>query len=265
MPRKSRSFSLISFLNWQRIPIETIKFKALDTEIRWLIGYSIFYVSAGYLLGLVIQHYPYPILGAAQFVQDVWYSIVYKSVLLLLIPFFVYFVSWGYRSSDLLLRIQPTLKNVGIGLLFVLIGFFLNAGHIRPIQQNFYLFEDSLLRLLVGVMMPLFIAALPEELFFRGYLQTRLEKKWNRFSAILISTLLFTAWHLPTRYLLSNGVEGQAGDLEGILLNTGLPVFIIGLFFGMHWSRYRNIIFLILVHWAIDILPSVSSYFKIQF
>lgn len=265
MPRKSHSFSLISFLNWQRIPIESIRFKALDTEIRWLIGYSIFYIFTGYLLGLVIRHYPYPILGATQFVQDVWYSIVYKFILLLLIPFFVYFVSWGYRSNDLLLRIQPTLRNVGAGLFFILIGFFLNAGQIRPIQQNFYLFEDSLLRLVVGVMMPLFIAALPEELFFRGYLQTRLEKKWNRFSAILVSTLLFTAWHLPTRYLLSNGVEGQAGDLEGILLNTGLPVFIIGFFFAMHWCRNRNIIFLILVHWAIDILPSVSSYFKIQF
>lgn len=265
MPRKSHSFSLISFLNWQRIPIESIRFKALDTEIRWLIGYSIFYIFTGYLLGLVIRHYPYPILGATQFVQDVWYSIVYKFILLLLIPFFVYFVNWGYRSKDLLLRIQPTLRNVGAGLFFILSGFFLNAGQIRPIQQNFYLFEDSVLRLVVGVMMPLFIAALPEELFFRGYLQTRLEKKWNRFSAILISTLLFTAWHLPTRYLLSNGVEGQAGDLEGILLNTGLPVFIIGFFFAMHWCRNRNIIFLILVHWAIDILPSVSSYFKIQF
>ncbi|MDI1321888.1 MAG: CPBP family intramembrane metalloprotease [Algoriphagus sp.] len=265
MPRKSRSFSLISYLNWQRTPVESIRFKALDKEIRWLIGYSIFYVFAGYLIGLVILHHPYPILGATQFVQDVWYSIVYKFVLLLLIPFFVFFVSWGYRSKDLLLRIQPTLRNVGAGLLFILLGFFLNAGHIRPIQQNFFLFEDSILRLVTGVMMPLFIAALPEELFFRGYLQTRLEKKWNRFSAILISTLLFTAWHLPTRYLLSDGVEGQAGDLEGILLNTGLPVFIIGLLFAMHWSRYRNIILLILVHWAIDILPSVSSYFKIQF
>lgn len=265
MPRKSHSFSLTSFLNWQRIPIESIRFKALDTEIRWLIGYSIFYIFTGYLLGLVIRHYPYPILGATQFVQDVWYSIVYKFILLLLIPFFVYFVNWGYRSKDLLLRIQPTLRNVGAGLFFILSGFFLNAGQIRPIQQNFHLFEDSVLRLVVGVMMPLFIAALPEELFFRGYLQTRLEKKWNRFSAILISTLLFTAWHLPTRYLLSNGVEGQAGDLEGILLNTGLPVFIIGFFLAMHWSRNRNIIFLILVHWAIDILPSVSSYFKIQF
>lgn len=245
--------------------MESIKFKSLDKEIRWLIGYSIFYVFAGYLLGLVIRQYPYPILGATQFVQDVWYSIVYKFILLLLIPFFVYFVGWGYRSKDLLLRIQPTFRNVGAGLLFILLGFFLNAGHIRSIQQNFFLFEDSTLRLMVGVMMPLFIAALPEELFFRGYLQTRLEKKWNRFSGILISTLLFTAWHLPTRYLLSNGVEGQAGDWQGILLSTGLPVFIIGLFFGMHWSRYRNIIFLILVHWAIDILPSVSSYFKIQF
>lgn len=174
--------------------MESIKFKSLDKEIRWLVLYSFFYVFAGYLLGLIILEYPYPILGATQFVQDVWYSIVYKFILLLLIPFFVYFVRWGYRSKDLILRIQPKFINVAAGLLFILFGFFLNAGHIRSIQQNFYLFEDSTLRLILGVMMPLFIAALPEELFFRGYLQTRLEKKWNRFSGILISTLLFYHW-----------------------------------------------------------------------
>jgi membrane protease YdiL (CAAX protease family) len=113
--------------------------------------------------------------------------------------------------------------------------------------------------------MPLFTAALPEELFFRGYLQTRLEKKWNRISAALVATLLFTAWHLPSRYLLSTGVEGQAGDWVNVILNTGAPVFIIGFIFALHWSRYRNIILLILTHWAVDVLPALSSYFKIPF
>jgi membrane protease YdiL (CAAX protease family) len=117
----------------------------------------------------------------------------------------------------------------------------------------------------VGVILPLLTAGIPEEFFFRGYLQTRLEKRWNRVSAILLTSLLFMAWHLPSRYLLSHGVEGQAGHFDQVLLHTGLPVFIISLIFGFHWSRYRNIVLLVLTHWAVDILPSVSSYLKIPF
>jgi membrane protease YdiL (CAAX protease family) len=141
----------------------------------------------------------------------------------------------------------------------------LNATHLKELTLAIPNFEDAWLRLIFGILMPLFTAAIPEEFFFRGYLQTRLEKKWNRLSAIMLSTLLFTAWHLPSRYLLSNGVEGQAGDWIQVLLHTGIPVFIIGAIFALHWSRYRNIILLIITHWAIDILPSLSSYFKISF
>lgn len=135
----------------------------------------------------------------------------------------------------------------------------------RAFRKNIGNFSDSSLRLAVGVIMPLLTAAIPEELYFRGYLQTRLEKKWNGVVALLISTLLFTAWHLPSRYLLSKGVEGQAGDWGQVILHTGVPVFIVGVLFAIHWSRYRNIVLLIATHWAIDTLPSLSSYFKIPF
>jgi uncharacterized protein len=250
---------------WQRIPAQSLRFNKLEREIQLLIGYGIYYIFSGYLIGLLIIYFPIPILGATQFNQDVWYSIVFKIFLLLILPSLIYFVKWGYRIEDLLLGIKPTTLNILASILFLSIGFFLNASHLKGIQENMNNFEDKWIRLAVGTIMPLFMAALPEELFFRGYLQTRLEKKWNRFMAILMSTTLFTAWHLPSRYLLSHGVEGQAGNWSQVIISTGIPVFIIGVFFAVHWSRYRNIVLLILTHWAIDILPSVSSYFKIRF
>jgi len=36
------------------------------------------------------------------------------------------------------------------------------------------------------------------------------------------------------------------------------------LYFGWHWARYRNLPLLICAHWAIDILPSLSSFFGIS-
>lgn len=252
-------------IKWQRVPAEAIHFKALENEIIFLIGYAVFYIILGYLLGLVILHFPIPLLGATQFVQDFWYSIVFKIFLLLSVPSIIYFVSWGYKLKDLLLDIRLSAGNVIAAILMATIGFFLNASHLKWIQNSINNFTDAPLRLAMGVIMPLFIAAIPEELYFRGYLQTRLEKKWGRFAAILTSCFLFTAWHLPSRYLLSKGVEGQAGDWGQVILHTGLPVFIVSIILALHWSRYRNIVLLIVTHWAIDILPSVSSYFKIRF
>lgn len=250
---------------WQRIPAKVISNKSIDKELTFLLIYSIGYVFLGYLIGLLIQIQPIPILGAKNFVQDFWYSVIFKLLCLLIIPTYVYFFKWNYSINDLILDFKPRPKNLILGSLLVLFGFFLNAGHLSGIKSQIPLFDDAVLRLAMGVIFPLIIAGLPEELFFRGYLQTRLEKKWNRISAILLSSLLFTAWHLPSRYLLSNGIEGQAGDFFGVLTGTGLPVFIVSIFFGLHWSRYRNIILLIMVHWAIDILPSLSSFFNVSY
>jgi membrane protease YdiL (CAAX protease family) len=126
------------------------------------------------------------------------------------------------------------------------------------------LVDHPTLRWMIGILLPLLIAGLPEELFFRGMLQTRLEKRWNTTVAILVSGILFTAWHLPSRFFLASGVEGQAGDLASVILGTGVPVLLVSLFFGWHWARYRNIPLLICTHWAIDILPSLSSFFGIS-
>lgn len=254
-----------NYFGWQRVPAGLIQFKSLGKESGFLLAYSVFYIIAGYLTGLLILWHPLPILGATQFNQDFWYSGIFKMLLLLVIPCTIYFKHWNYGTKDLLLGFRPSLMNSAAALVMATCGFFLNASHITPVRENIGLFPDASIRLFVAVIMPLLSAGLPEELFFRGFLQTRLEKKWGRVVAVLLQAILFTAWHLPSRYLLSSGVEGQAGDFAGVLLQTGLPVFVIGIIFGIHWSRYRNIILLILTHWAIDILPSVSSYFRISF
>ncbi len=259
MPREQ------NILTWQRVPARDIRFKRLEEETSFLLGYAIIYIILGYGIAMLIQYYPLPIMGATQFNQDAWYTFLFKIFFLLIVPAVVYFGWWKYKLKDLLLGIRPGLKSVLATIVMMTLGFFLNASHLSKINAHYGEHPDAFFRVFVGVIMPLFMAGIPEEFFFRGYLQTRLEKKWNRLFAIVLTSVLFTAWHLPSRYLLSTGIEGQAGHFDEVLLHTGLPVFIISLIFGIHWSRYRNIVLLVLTHWAVDILPSVSSYLKIPF
>jgi membrane protease YdiL (CAAX protease family) len=103
----------------------------------------------------------------------------------------------------------------------------------------------------------------PEELVYRWGLQTRLERAWGRVAAILATAILFTAWHLPTRYFLAEGAEGTAGDLGSVFLGTGLPVFVVALVLGWAWDRWRNLPALVMLHWGVDTLPSVASLLKL--
>lgn len=257
--------SLANRITWQRVPASNIAFNAIDKETTFLLGYAIFYIAIAYVIGLIIYYYPSPILGAAQFNQDAWYSLVFKIFLLMIVPSYVFFIHWKYSMHDLLLGFRPSIRNSIALIAMATIGFFLNASHLNGLSNTIEQTDDASYRLGLGIMMPLLTAAIPEEFFFRGYLQTRLEKKWNRLAAMIVATLLFTAWHLPSRYLLSKGVEGQAGDLGQVMIHTGIPVFIIGFIFALHWSRYRNIVLLVITHWAVDILPAISSYFKVSF
>lgn len=256
--------ALLTFFTRQRVPAQEIPYKNLKKESWILMGYTIFYFTLAMGIGKLILHSPLPILEAKDFIQDFWYAVIFKFTFLLIIPTVLLFQIWKYKIQDLLLGLIPNTGMLIKGALLVAFGFFLNTRHIPRIAEAFPNFEDAEIRLVIGILLPLMIAGLPEELFFRGILQTRLEKLWNTPFAIIVSSLLFTAWHLPSRFFLANGVEGQAGDLFSVLIGTGLPVFMISCFFGWHWSRYRNLPLLILVHWAIDTLPSLSSFFGVS-
>lgn len=255
---------VVDWITCQRIPAYQIGLKNLERESRTLILYSLFYILLAFGVGNLIIHFPSPILGAKDFIQDVWYAVVFKLLFLLIVPSLIFFKRWKYGVPDLLLGLSPTTGRIIKGALLVSFGFFLNTRHIPRIAEAIPNFEDAEIRMALGVLLPLLIAGLPEELFFRGMLQTRLERLWNTPLAILVSGLLFTAWHLPSRFLLANGVEGQAGNLASVILGTGLPVFVISCFFGWHWARYRNLPVLVLAHWAVDILPSLSSFFGVS-
>jgi membrane protease YdiL (CAAX protease family) len=131
------------------------------------------------------------------------------------------------------------------------------AGVVQRVQEN--VSGAVFVRIAIAILIALFNAAIPEEFFFRYWLQTRLEQRFGRIVAIVGAALLFTAWHIPARYLLASGGEGRAGNLGSVLLNTGLPVLIIGLIVGILWDRHRRLLPLIALHWGIDSLPLAGA------
>jgi uncharacterized protein len=257
--------SVTAWITRQRVPAAEIFISEPAREARWALAYALFYIGASLATGLVIRAGPHPILSAAGFTQDAVYVVAFKLVLLLAVPL-AWFLHRGYRLSHVLAGWRATPGAILRVALAFIIGASINASHVAWLQVAVpkYTGTDLALRIGLALLLPLVSAGLPEEFYYRAVLQTRIERQWGRWAAVLSSTVLFTAWHLPTRILLAHGVEGQAGQWGSVLLGTGLPVFIVGLFFCWQWDRNRNLPLLVALHWGIDLLPAASSLFGVR-
>ena len=99
---------------------------------------------------------------------------------------------------------------------------------------------------LVGAVVVTFLtASLLEELFFRVWLQTRLEAVLGRWAGIAVASTLFAVMH--ANRLQDNLAEGLATI---IVFNGGF-----GLLMGYLWSRYRAVWPIFVAHAATNALP----------
>jgi membrane protease YdiL (CAAX protease family) len=255
---------MANFVTRQRLGAADVPIRQPERELRLALAFSLAYVLAAVATGLIVRTWPLPIAGASYLTSDATYVALFKVGLLLVVPAFAIRRA-GYRMDDLLLGWQPTPAAVLRVLALFVLGILVNASKLSPIGAAAVSLRasEAVARIAGGAVIVFFAAGLPEELVFRWGIQTRLERAWGRLAAMLVSTLLFTAWHLPTRYLLASGAEGRAGDLASVLLGTGLPVFIAGLVFAWAWDRWRNLAALVALHWGIDVLPSVASFLKL--
>ncbi|MHB1068893.1 MAG: CPBP family intramembrane glutamic endopeptidase [Gemmatimonadaceae bacterium] len=251
-----------NFFTRQRLRAADIRIVQPARELRIALAFSVVYVVAAFVTGLIERAWPNPLWGASYLTSDATYVFAFKIGLLLVVPL-IAIRRAGYTLDDFLLGWRPTPRTLFVVAALFALGVLINASKLAPIGAAAFPADEKLLRIGVGAVLVLFTAALPEEIVYRWALQTRIERLWGRATAIIGASLLFTAWHLPTRFLLASGAEGRAGGIASVLLGTGLPVFIVGLVFGWAWDRWRNLPALIALHWGIDVLPSVASFLKL--
>jgi membrane protease YdiL (CAAX protease family) len=106
------------------------------------------------------------------------------------------------------------------------------------------------LTLLVLVAMGFVINSLLEEIVYRFWLQTRLERVLGVWPGVVVTSLLWAAWHVAIQ-----GTGDPAVDLAAAFARQG----VLGLFLGALWARYRNPWAVIIVHGAINAPLSVFT------
>jgi membrane protease YdiL (CAAX protease family) len=89
-----------------------------------------------------------------------------------------------------------------------------------------------------------FFIAVPEELFFRGWLQNLLERRMGRYPALMLTALLFGLSHFNKRAVLFNW--------RYVLLAA-----VAGVFYGRAWRRDRRVGAAAVTHASVDAIWSL--------
>ncbi len=135
-----------------------------------------------------------------------------------------------YFPAILILLVIITTGSSLISLLTNLV--FHQSGSMRLNQLILIMKGNFLLLFFVSA-----TAGITEEIIFRGYIQTRIEKIFKGpWPAIIITSLLFAVLHAS----------------YGTLLQVMVPLFI-GLVFSWFYWKYRSIRILIIVHFIYDL------------
>ena len=107
---------------------------------------------------------------------------------------------------------------------------------------------------------------LVEEFFFRALVQERAFALFRSESAgIVVMALVFGLAHAPGLYLRTAATQEGLGADPSLLAAVGYSLVVTsvaGLFFGVLWTRTRNLALVCLVHAAFDLVPDLAPWLR---
>jgi membrane protease YdiL (CAAX protease family) len=162
---------------------------------------------------------------------------------------------WGIKREQLSLAF--TWQKAGQALAFALVGWLVYSlvlpltGAASLVREFGTLAATPLWKVALQILSTWLFVGLGEELLFRGYFLTAIRRYFTQGSerrrttqAILLSSLVFSFWHIPVRIVsILNGKM----DLGELLLSL-VVLFLMGACFAYLYARTGNLLLVGLVH-----------------
>jgi membrane protease YdiL (CAAX protease family) len=168
---------------------------------------------------------------------------IYGKILLLDAGIYGFLLIRQLSGAGFDLRLR--LKDLGIGLREV--AFYAPIALALGLSMGFLYFHrgwPAPSRAAVAWIFTFFFIAVPEELFFRGWLQNLLEKRMGRYGALLLTACLFGLAHFNKRTATFNWRYVVLAALAGI-------------FYGRAWREQRRVGASAITHATVDTLWSL--------
>ena len=203
----------------------------LKIIIPYFFGVGLFQLIGYYLVGLDIANYKIIEETTKQHFIITFFGLLGTFVVVWLFRKYVdhkTFTSLGFNKTFL---IKDILLGLAFGFVIMLIGF---TCLFFTKQIIFLNIKFNPIELLLSVGVFIFIAV-SEELFLRGYILNNLLVSFNKYIALVISSLLFSLMH---------------GANPSFSLISFISLFIAGLFFGLSYIFTKSLWFPIALHFS---------------
>ncbi|MBB6173650.1 membrane protease YdiL (CAAX protease family) [Nocardiopsis mwathae] len=218
----------------------------IGVELTWLLFFLACFVGGSALLAYVF----------GQLGPDVPYTPVVRIVFLFVLP--ILFVDragytlsgYGTAMPSHVLRVSEGRR--WLGLVPVLACFAVAALAVYPTSP------PTPKLVLFAAAIGFFAVAVPEEIFFRSMVQTRLERLLGRWGGLLLTALIFAlTYALLGAHIESDPLPGD-GFLTGVV-DALLIYGALGVLYGYVWTCYRNLWLNILLHGGVTLLIAAPS------
>ncbi|NLD49569.1 MAG: CPBP family intramembrane metalloprotease [Clostridiaceae bacterium] len=168
--------------------------------------------------------------------------------LLFIIPYIITkffghnFISSGLDFKEFVVNFPKTLL-----LCVIISAFLIPVVFIKYLEQKSINFLTGGLSFIFVFVLVFIFNAIPEEFFFRGILQSRLERIIKSpVTTVLLSSVIFALYHVPYRLLLWTSPTFH--NMPATIFSVICQQFLLGAFFGMWWLKTRNIFSTAFIH-----------------
>ena len=269
---------VLPFIAWiatrNAVPL-SISIQPQASELIVLIGYII--ALSLYLIGgpqWIDQHLPSGWTDSLRIKFVI--TLAKKLLVFVAIPLAIFRFGFGYRIRDFGIQRESLRALRGSHLLVVLtmsgallaFQYFLSGGGAAFRREHFTVLQMFLGLPLCFVWL-LFEVGLVEEFFFRALVQSRLTAAFrSETSGVVLMSLIFGLAHAP------GFIFRHAGELEGLgphpssldaIAYSIVILAVSGVAFGVIWARTKNLLALMFIHAAGDLLPNFDSFVRTWF
>lgn len=159
------------------------------------------------------------------------------------------------KQKPILNTIGIKIKNISWAKLitFVLLAFFISFLSFWILIQNKIIYyegtgfefykSNEIIKFVLTLFIQMLFVGVAEEVAFRGMIANYIKRLWGKQSAVIISTLIFTAFHCTVIQSLT-----QVTD-----------IFVLGLILGIIYIRTDSLLYSMAFHFGIDFATNVSG------
>lgn len=194
-----------------------------------------------------------------------------KLLVFVIVPFALYRITFGYRWRDFGVQWQGLRASAGNHLPVVLVlsaailvfQYFMGGG-AAPLRKGEFTADQLAIGLPLCFAWLFIEAGLVEEFFFRAVVQTRCAAWFkSEVSGVALMALCFGLAHAPGFILRHAGLEEAIGANPSAADSIAYSIVVLsvgGIFFGVVWSRTKNLFAVMFIHAATDLFPNLKQF-----